>query len=69
MKTLVLRTISILLIVALAVALDGWLTYDFLDFRIDTPAKWLGVLLALILVAVIYWAEATKKSGQKNNRR
>lgn len=65
-----LKKIALLLIlICLALMLDGTLSYDIFDLRVNSWAGWMGVLLALTIFAAIAWAESTKKSGEKNNRR
>ncbi|MEC7640682.1 MAG: hypothetical protein VYC17_00860 [Nitrospinota bacterium] len=52
----------LLVIVVIALVVDGILTYDLLEFKIDTLSEWLAVGLILAIICTIYWAEANKKS-------
>jgi len=65
-----LKKIALLLIlICLALMLDGTLSDGLFDLRIGSWAGWMGVLLALVIFAAIAWAESTQKSSKKNNRR
>ena len=62
---LVLKKLSILLIiVVLALAIDGILTFDILDFKINTFGEWLAVGITLAIICIIYLAEASKKNDK-----
>lgn len=63
MKKLLLLTI----VIALALALDGALTYDLFDFRVDTFSKLLAVVLIVGILVMIGWADASKKHDKENN--
>ena len=60
-----LKKSALLLILAvLALLFDGTLSYDILDFRLDSFADWLGIFLVVIIVVTIAWAETPKKNNK-----
>jgi hypothetical protein len=60
-----LKKLALLLILAvLALLFDGTLSYDILDFRLDSFADWLGFFLVVIIVVTIAWAETLKKNSK-----
>ena len=62
LRMAVLKKLSFLLIiVVIALIIDGVLTYDFLEYKIDTLGEWLAVGLILAIIGTIYWAEESKK--------
>ena len=57
--------LALLLILAvLALLFDGTLSYDILDFRLDSFVDWLGFFLVVIIIVTIAWAESTKKDNK-----
>ncbi|MCH8157542.1 MAG: hypothetical protein IID18_07315 [Nitrospinae bacterium] len=58
----------LLLIVAVAaIFVDGTLTYDIFDYRIDSFIKWVTLILVLGIFGAIALTDSTKKSEKKNN--
>jgi hypothetical protein len=55
------------ILILITLLLDGTSTYDLFDFSTRPFAKILGLILFLIVLAGIVWAETTKKSGGKNS--
>ncbi len=48
-------------IILLLLAVDGTLTYDILEFKIDTAFDWLVLITILGLAGGIYFADQDKK--------
>jgi len=60
-----LKKLALLLILAvLALLFDGTLSFDILDFSLDSFADWLGFFLVVIIVVTIAWAESPKKDSK-----
>lgn len=57
-----------ILLVILAVLIDGSLAYDILDYKIDTPFRWLGLFLILGILGALLWTDGAKKRGNGNNQ-
>ncbi len=57
------------ILVAVALIIDGTLARDIFDYRIESPAGWVSVLLILAIYAAIAWVESTKKNEKENNRK
>lgn len=55
------------ILILITLLLDGTSTYDLFDFSTRPFAKTLGLILFLIVLGGIVWAETTKKSGGKNS--
>lgn len=66
----VLKKFAVFLIVAAtALILDGMLTYDIFDYRIDSFAQWMTLLLIIAILGAIFWADSAKNNEKKNNSR
>ncbi len=62
-----MKKIAVLFIViVLALIIDGTLTHDIFDYRLDSISAWLGLLLALVIFAIIALADSAKKDGKGN---
>lgn len=68
-ETVLKKLLLLTIVIALALALDGALTYDLFDFRVDTFSKLLAVALILGILVMIAWADASKKHDKENNSR
>ena len=51
--------------IVLLIAIDGELTYDILDFKIDTLFEWFFILVILAMAVGIYFVEKEKGSKEK----
>ncbi len=60
MKKLVL----LLILAALALLLDGTLSFDIIDFCLDSFTDWFGFFLVVIIFVIIAWAESPKKDNK-----
>lgn len=56
------------LVVVLAVAIDGALSYDLIDFRADSFSHWIGLLLVIFIIGAILLAENPKPPDQKEEK-
>lgn len=56
-----MKKIFLLLIVAtFAIFIDGTLTHDIFDYRLDSFSKWATLILVIGIFVVIAWPETTK---------
>ena len=61
------KTFLLVLLVLVALIIDGTLTYDIFDFRKETRGAWLMILLAVFLLLVILIADASKKHDDEDS--
>ena len=60
------KLLFLILIIAILLAVDGALTYDIFDYRVDSLPKLLAVLILIFIFAGIAWADSSKKHEDKN---
>ncbi len=58
-----------MIVAALALLIDGTLARDIFEYRIQSAAGWVSLLLILAIYAVIAWTESAKKNEKENNRK
>ena len=58
------KGVLLLILALLALLFDGTLSYDILDFRLETFSDWLGFFLVVIIVVTIAFAESPKKNNK-----
>jgi hypothetical protein len=58
------KAVLLLILAALALLFDGTLSFDILDFRLDSFTDWLGFFLAVVIIVSIAWAESPKKDNK-----
>ncbi len=63
MKKLVFLSI----VIVLALALDGMLSYGIFDLDVGSVTLWTTALILVGIFLAIAWADATKKHENKNN--
>jgi hypothetical protein len=63
------KFILLLIVTAAAVLVDGTLTHDIFDYRIDSFTKGAVFVLVLVICGSIAWADSTKSDKNKNNTR
>ena len=61
------KLILLIILIALALGIDGTLTRDIFDYRIETVTGWLVLALIIAVVLVIVLANAAKKNDKGNN--
>ena len=61
------KLILLIIVIALALGIDGTLTRDIFDYRIETVTGWLVLALIIAVVLVIVLANAAKKDDKENN--
>ena len=49
------------------IVIDGSLTYDIFDFKMDTPFKWFVFLIILVLIFAIYVTDYEKADSSKSD--
>ena len=63
-----MKKIFFLIIIAtFAIFIDGTLTHDIFDYRLDSFSKWATIILILGIIMSIAWPKATKNRENKNN--
>ncbi len=60
------KILFLICVIAILLAIDGTLTHDFFDYRVDTLPKLLGLLILIFIIAGIGWADSSKKHEDKN---
>jgi|TARA_B110000438_G_C15509510_1_gene519251 hypothetical protein len=60
------KIIALLILPFIYIAIDGTLTYDIFDFKLDTPFEWITFLIVLVLFLAIY---ITDKEQAKTSKR
>ena len=63
MKKLFLLTV----IIIFSIFIDGTLTHDIFDYRLDSFQKWATIILILGIFMSIAWPKTTKNKENKNN--
>lgn len=58
------KWILLLILSALALLLDGTLSYDIFDYRLDSFTDWFGLFLVVIIFVAIIWTEPAKKDNK-----
>ncbi|VAX31046.1 hypothetical protein MNBD_NITROSPINAE05-1069 [hydrothermal vent metagenome] len=58
------KTALLLTLAVLAMLFDGTLSFDILDFRLQSFSDWLGFFLVTIIVVIIAWAESPKNNNK-----
>jgi hypothetical protein len=56
-----IKWLLLLILALLALLFDGTLSFDILDFRLDSFVDWFGLFLVVVIVVAIAWAESAKK--------
>jgi hypothetical protein len=59
------KIIALLVLPFVYIAIDGTLTYDIFDFKMDTPFKWFTFLIILALILAIYAVDDKKDKPSK----
>ncbi len=59
------KIIALLVLPFVYIAIDGTLTYDIFDFKMDTPFKWFVFLIISVLILAIYAADDKKTKSRK----
>ena len=59
-----LKIIFFSIFIVLLIAIDGELTYDILDFKIDTVFEWFLFCVILAMIIGVYFAEQVKKDNR-----
>jgi hypothetical protein len=59
------KIIALLVLPFVYIAIDGTLTYDIFDFKMDTPFKWFSLLIILVLILAIYVVDDEKANSSK----
>ncbi|SVE00630.1 uncharacterized protein METZ01_LOCUS453484 [marine metagenome] len=54
-------------IIIFAIFIDGTLTHDIFDYRLDSFQKWATIILILGIFMSIAWPKTTKDKENKNN--
>ena len=65
------KIILLIIIAALAIFIDGTLTHDIFDYRIDSFSKWATILLIIGIFVTLVWPKdgKNKTSLSSNNNK
>jgi len=63
------KFVLLLIVTAAAVLVDGTLTNDIFDYRIDSFTKGAVFMLILVICGSIAWADSAKNGKKENNSR
>ncbi len=61
------KIIALLVLPFVYIAIDGTLTYDIFDFKMDTPFKWFSFFIILALILAIYAVDDKKDKPSKSD--
>ena len=64
---MVKKKILLIIAAAFAIFIDGTLTHDIFDYRLDSFPKWATIILILGIFVSIAWPKTTKNKENKNN--
>ena len=59
------KIIFLIIIAALSIFIDGTLTHDIFDYRIDSFPKWATIILIIGIFVSIAWPKNTKNKEIK----
>ena len=63
------KIILLIIIAALAIFIDGTLTHDIFDYRIDSFSKWATILLIIGIFVTLAWPKDGKnKTSPPSNK-
>ena len=57
------KSFLLIIVVACAIFIDGTLTHDILDYRLDSFSKWATLILVLGIFVSISWPKTIKKKN------
>ena len=57
------KSFLLIIVVACAIFIDGTLTHDIFDYRLDSFSKWATLILLLGIFASILWPKTIKKKN------
>ena len=55
------RFVLLVCFIVLLIAIDGEMTYDIFDFKVDTLFEWFLLFVVLAMVLGIYFVEQSRK--------
>jgi len=62
------KKLFILIVITIfTIFIDGTLTHDIFDYRLDSFSKWATIILILGIFMSIAWPKTTKNKENKNN--
>ncbi len=61
------KIFSLTIMAACAIFVDGTLTHDILDYRLDSFSKWATVVLIFGIFLSISWPKTNKNNNDSNN--
>ena len=57
------KSFLLIIVAACAIFIDGTLTHDILDYRLDSFSKWATLILVLGIFISISWPKTIKKKN------
>ncbi len=61
------KSLLLIIVAASAIFIDGTLTYDIFDYRLDSFSKWTTFILILGIFVSILLPKTNKSNKDKNN--
>jgi hypothetical protein len=62
------KSLLLIIIAICAIFIDGTLTHDIFDYRLDSFSKWASTILILIIILLISWPQSNKKNKTFNKK-
>ena len=61
------KSLLLFILATCAIFVDGTLTHDIFDYRLDSFSMWATATLVLVIILAISFPQTTKNSKDKNN--
>ena len=61
------KSFLLIIVVACAIFIDGTLTHDIFDYRLDSFSKWASLILVLVICVSISWPKTIQ--NKKNTKK
>ena len=61
------KSFLLVILVACAIFIDGTLTHDIFDYRLDSFSKWASLILVLVICVSISWPKTIQ--NKKNTKK
>ena len=59
------KSFLLIIVVACAIFIDGTLTHDIFDYRLDSFSKWATLIIVLGIFVSLSWPKTIKKNTEK----
>jgi hypothetical protein len=62
------KSLLLIVIAICALFIDGNLTHDIVDYRLDSFSKWATTILILLIILLISWPQSSKNNKTLNKK-